>query len=102
VDDPQRLVWSNGIDRITTLWRLEMAVQNKKRKRDIEKNYSVKETIKKLRRLADCLEQGKRFQMQVAGERISMPATAIISVEHERNASSEEVEIQLKWLLEKI
>jgi amphi-Trp domain-containing protein len=78
-----------------------MAVQNKKRKRDIEKSYSVKETVKKLRRLADCLEQGKRFQMQVAGERISIPATASIRVEHERDASSEEVEIQLKWLLEK-
>jgi amphi-Trp domain-containing protein len=78
-----------------------MAVQNKKRKRDVEKNYSVKEMIKKLRRLADCLEQGKRFQMQVAGERISIPATAIISVEHERDISSEEVEIQFKWPLEK-
>jgi amphi-Trp domain-containing protein len=79
-----------------------MAVQNKKRKRDIEKNYSVKETVKKLRRLADCLEQGKRFQMQVAGERISIPATAIISFDHERDTSSEEVEIQFKWPLEKI
>jgi amphi-Trp domain-containing protein len=79
-----------------------MTVQNKKRKRDIERNYSVKEIVKKLRRLADSLEQGKRFQMQVAGERISIPATAIISVEHERDTSSEEVEIEFKWLLEKI
>jgi amphi-Trp domain-containing protein len=79
-----------------------MAVQNKKRKRDIEKNYSVKEIVKKLRKLADSLEQGKRFQMQVAGERISVPATAIINIEHERDTSSEEVEIQFKWLLEKI
>jgi amphi-Trp domain-containing protein len=79
-----------------------MTVQNKKHKRDIEKNYSVKEIVKKLRRLADCLEQGKRCQMQVAGERISIPATAIISVEHERDASSEEMEIQFKWPLEKI
>jgi amphi-Trp domain-containing protein len=79
-----------------------MTVQNKKRKRDIEKNYSVKEIVKKLRRLADSLEQGKRFQMQVAGERISIPATAVISVEHERDTSSEEVEIEFKWLLEKI
>jgi amphi-Trp domain-containing protein len=78
-----------------------MAVQNKKRKRDIEKNYSVKETVKKLRRLADSLEQGKRFQMQVAGERISVPATAMINIEHERDTSSEEVEIQFKWPLEK-
>ena len=78
-----------------------MAAQKKKRKRDIEKNYPVKQFVKKLRRLADCIEQGQRFQIQVAGERISIPSTAIINIEHERGASSEEVEFQLKWLLEK-
>lgn len=78
-----------------------MTTQKKKRKRDIEKNYSVKQFVKKLRRLADCLELGQRFQIQVAGERVSVPATAIINIEHERGASSEEVELQLKWLLEK-
>ena len=75
--------------------------QKKKRKRDIEKNYPVKQFVKKLRRLADCLEQGQKFQIQVAGERIYIPATAIINIEHERSDSSEEVEFQLKWLLDK-
>lgn len=78
-----------------------MASQKKRRKRDIEKNYPVKQFIKKLRRLADCLEQGQRFQIQVAGERISIPSTTIINIEHERVASSEEVEFQLKWTLDK-
>ena len=78
-----------------------MATQKKKRKRDIEKNYPRNQFVKKLRRLADCIEQGKKFQIQVAGERISIPATAIINIEHERSDSSEEVEFQLKWLLEK-
>jgi amphi-Trp domain-containing protein len=78
-----------------------MAVQKKKRKRDIEKNYPMKQFVKKLWRLADCLEQGQKFQIQVAGERISIPATAIINIEHERGDSSEEVEFQLKWLLDK-
>ena len=78
-----------------------MAVQKKRRKRDIEKNYPVKQFVKKLRRLADCIEQGQRFQIQVAGQRITIPATAIINIEHEHGASSEEVEFQLKWLLEK-
>jgi amphi-Trp domain-containing protein len=78
-----------------------MATQNKKRKRDIEKNYPVKQFVKKLRRLANCIEQGQRFQIQVAGERISIPATAIINIEHERDASSEEVEFQIKWTLGK-
>jgi len=78
-----------------------MATQKKKRKRDIEKNYSVKQFVKKLRRLADCIEQGKKFQIQVAGERVSIPAAAIINIEHERGDSSEEMEFQLKWLIDK-
>ena len=77
-----------------------MTTQNKKRKRDVEKDYPMKQFVKKLRRLADCLEQGQKFQIQVAGERIYIPATAIINIEHERNDSSEELEFQLKWLLD--
>ena len=77
-----------------------MATQKKKRKRDIEKNYPVKQFVKKLRRLADCIEQGQKFQVQVAGERIYIPATAIIDIERERSDSSEELEFQLKWSLE--
>jgi len=78
---------------------LQMAAQKKKRKRDIEKNYPVKQFVKKLRRLADCIEQGQKFQIQVAGERVSIPAAAIINIEHERSDSSEEIEFQLKWPL---
>lgn len=78
-----------------------MTAQKKKRKRDIEKNYPVKQFVKKLRRLADCLEQGQRFQIQVAGERVSVPATAVINIEHERGDSSEEVEFQIKWMFDK-
>jgi hypothetical protein len=69
-----------------------MTMQKKRRKRDIEKNYPVKQFIQKLRRLAYCIEQEKRFQIQVAGERVSIPASAIIDIEHERGTSSEEVE----------
>lgn len=78
-----------------------MAKQKEKRKRDIEKNYPMKQFVKKLRRLADCIEQGQKFQIQVAGERIYIPATAIINIEHERSDSSEEVEFQLRWTLDK-
>ncbi len=68
-----------------------------KGKRDIERNYPAKQFVAKLRRLADCIEQGKRFRIQVAGERVSIPPDAVISVEHERGSSEEEVEFQLKW-----
>jgi amphi-Trp domain-containing protein len=76
-------------------------VAQKSSKRDIEKNYPVKQFVKKLRRLADCIEQSQIFRIQVAGERISVPSTAIINIEHERDESSEEVEFQFKWLIEK-
>ena len=78
-----------------------MTAQKKKRKRDIEKNYPAKQFVKKLRRLADCIEQGQKFQIQVAGERISIPAAAIINIEHERSDSVEELEFQLRWSPEK-
>lgn len=76
-----------------------MALREKRSKRDIEKNYPVKQFVAKLRRLADSIEQGKGFQIQVAGERISIPPTAIINIEHERGKLEEEVEFQLKWSL---
>jgi amphi-Trp domain-containing protein len=68
-----------------------------KRFRDIEKGYPAKQFVAKLRRLADCIEQGKPFRIQVAGERIAIPPDALINVEHERERGAEEVEFQLKW-----
>jgi amphi-Trp domain-containing protein len=69
----------------------------KKRDRDIEKEYSVKQTVAKLRRLADCLENGKPFKIQIAGQRIYIPASATFNLEHEREGNTEEVEFQFKW-----
>ena len=53
----------------------------------------------KLRRLADALEGGTTFRIQVAGERIRVPKRARFSVEHERGDDEEEIEFQLKWSL---
>lgn len=69
----------------------------KKRDRDIEKEYTVKQMTAKLRRLADCLEGGKPFKIQLAGERIYIPAGATFNIEHEREGKTEEVEFQFKW-----
>lgn len=41
-----------------------------KPERDIEKGYTTSQLVAKLRRLADCLESGQPFEIQVAGERI--------------------------------
>lgn len=65
--------------------------------RDVEKTYSLPEFIAKIRRLADALEQGERFEIQIAGERISVPARAICNIEHERQGDEEEIEFQVKW-----
>ena len=70
---------------------------NSKPERDVEKTYPLPEFIEKLRRLADALEQGKRFEIGIAGERISVPVRAICNIEHEREGDSEEIEFQIKW-----
>lgn len=68
-----------------------------KKARDIEKQYRDEEIVEKLRRLADCIESGKNFEIQVAGERIYIPARAEFSIEHEREGENEELEFQFKW-----
>ncbi len=65
--------------------------------RDIEKDYPLPEFIDKLRRLADALEQGRRFEIQIAGERISVPVRARFNIEHERGDGEEEIEFQITW-----
>jgi amphi-Trp domain-containing protein len=69
----------------------------KKKDRDIEKGYTVKQMVAKLRRLADCLEKDIPFRIQIAGERINIPSRAIFNIEHEREGNTEEVEFQFKW-----
>lgn len=72
----------------------------KKTRRDIEKAYSPAQTAAKLRRLAEAIETGRPFAIQVAGERIYIPARAVLNIEHEREGKNEEVEFQLKWVNE--
>jgi amphi-Trp domain-containing protein len=67
--------------------------------RDVDKDYTVPEFAAKLRRLADALESGSSFRIQVAGERFRVPKDARISVAHERGTDEEEVELQLSWNL---
>jgi amphi-Trp domain-containing protein len=71
-----------------------------KGERDIESLYTTDKVVAKLRRLADALEQDRPFRIQIAGERIRVPARAKFSIEHERDADEEEIEFQLKWTSE--
>ena len=65
--------------------------------RDLERTYSRAQFVAKLRRLADSLETGRAFTIQVAGERLRIPAEAIFNIEHERADGEQELEFQLKW-----
>ncbi len=78
-----------------------MGRRKRRATRDVAADYPAKQFVAKLRRLADSIEQGGRFRIQVAGERIVVPSTATINIEHERGASSEELEFQLVWSRQK-
>jgi amphi-Trp domain-containing protein len=53
--------------------------------------------VSKLRRLADALEVGAPFTIQVAGERLRVPSDVAFNIEHERTVGLDELEFQLRW-----
>ncbi len=65
--------------------------------RDLTKQYTRAQFAEKLRRLADAIETEKPFTIEVAGERLRIPASATFNVEHERADGEEELEFQLIW-----
>lgn len=65
--------------------------------RDVEKSYTRAQFVAKLRRFADSLEDGEPFAIQIAGERVRVPARAVFTIEHERDGEGEEIEFQMKW-----
>jgi amphi-Trp domain-containing protein len=69
----------------------------RKRERDVEKHYPKADFVAKLRRLADAIEQDDRFEIQIDGERIHVPARAVFTIEHERDGDEEEIEFQIRW-----
>ena len=69
----------------------------RKRDRDLERTYSRSQFVAKLRRLADSIEAGKAFTIQIASERLRVPADAAFNIEHERTAGLDELEFQVRW-----
>ncbi len=65
--------------------------------RDVEQPQSAEQFVAGLRRLADSIEQGRRIEIEVAGEKIVVPKSATFSIEHERDEAEEEIEFQMKW-----
>lgn len=69
----------------------------KKRRRDVERVCSAAQFVAGLRRLAEAVEKGERFEIQIAGQRIHVPAGAEFSIEHEREGTHNEIEFQVRW-----
>ena len=67
------------------------------RSRDLERTCSRAQFVAKLRRLADSLEAERPFTIQIAGERLRLPAAMAFNIEHERAAGLDELEFQLRW-----
>ncbi|GAB2505454.1 amphi-Trp domain-containing protein [Lysobacter humi (ex Lee et al. 2017)] len=68
--------------------------------RDLTRTYSRRQFVEKLRRLADAIEAETAFTIQVAGERLRVPASAGFNVEHERSGGRQELEFQVIWSAE--
>lgn len=65
--------------------------------RDVERSVNQQQFIATLRRLADALESGEPFRIQVVDKRFTVPANAQLSIEHEVEGGQEELELQLRW-----
>jgi amphi-Trp domain-containing protein len=65
--------------------------------RDVERVKSREQFAATLRRLADAVEQGESFRIQVADKRFNVPPEAELSIEHEVTGDEEELELQLRW-----
>lgn len=72
-------------------------MSRKSRTRDVTCGYARSQFVAKLRRLADSIEAGDAFSIQIARERIHVPARAVFTVEHEKSADVEEIEFQVTW-----
>lgn len=65
--------------------------------RDIDRNCSKDEFAAALRRLADALEKGEAFRIQVAGKRFTVPESAELVIEHEAEGEDEELALEMRW-----
>ncbi|MCC6557199.1 MAG: amphi-Trp domain-containing protein [Polyangiaceae bacterium] len=65
--------------------------------RDVDRSCSKDDFVATLRRLADALERGEPFRIQVAGKRFVVPAAATPAIEHEVEGEEEELALELRW-----
>lgn len=66
-------------------------------KKEIEKKYTNKQTIKILKRLVESLSKEKPFRMQIKGKKVYVPKESEIEIEYENDKKEEKIEIEIKW-----
>ena len=66
-------------------------------KKEIEKKYTKKQTIKILKRLIQSLDKDKPFNIQMKGKKIYVPKESEIEIEYEIDNKKEKIEIEIKW-----
>lgn len=66
-------------------------------KKEIEKKYTNKQTIKILERLVQSLRGGKPFKIQIKGEKVYVSKESEIEIEYENNKKEEKIEVEIKW-----
>lgn len=66
--------------------------------REVEVNYELAAFVAELRRLADALESGEGYAIEVDGETVTLPTDALMSIAHEAEDGEVELEFQLTWL----
>lgn len=65
--------------------------------RDVEVNYELADFVAELRRLADALESGSGYTIEIDGETVTLPNEALMSIAHEVEDGEVELEFQLIW-----
>lgn len=65
--------------------------------RDVEKEVTRSYFAETLRRIADAVEKGESFRIQVAGKRLTVPADAALGIAHESEDGDEELELEFTW-----
>lgn len=65
--------------------------------REVEVNYELAAFVAELRRLADALESGEGYAIEVDGETVTLPTDALMSIAHEAEDGEVELEFQLTW-----
>ncbi|HAQ02737.1 TPA: amphi-Trp domain-containing protein [Candidatus Nomurabacteria bacterium] len=66
-------------------------------KKEIEKKYTKKQTIKILERLVKSLKKEKSFRMQIKGKKVYVSKEPEVEIEYENDKKEEKIEIEIKW-----